>query len=157
MGLEKTLQSPSDCKEIQPVHPKGDQSWMFTGKTDAETEAPVLWPPDELTHWKRPWCWERLRAGGEGDNRGWDGWMASPTWWIWIWARSGRWWGTGKPGVLPSMGWQRVGHAWATEKHQPKTNMKAPQVKSLECIHWVIVMASWSGMFLGLQRPGLDL
>ena len=59
--LEKTLESPLDCKEIQPVHPKGDQSWVFIGRTDVETET--------------PWCWERLRAGGEGDDRGWDGWM----------------------------------------------------------------------------------
>ena len=66
-----------DCKEIKPVNPKGNQSWIFTGRTDAEAEAPILWPPDfkKLTHWERPWCWERLRPGGEGDNRGWDGWM----------------------------------------------------------------------------------
>ena len=61
---------------------------------------------EELTRWKRPWCWERLKAGGEGDNRGWDGWMASPTQWIWIWASSRSWWWTGKPGVLQSMGLQ---------------------------------------------------
>ena len=65
---------------------------------------------EELTHWKRPWCWERLKAGGEGDDRGWDGWMASPTWWTWVWASFGSWWWTGKPGVLQSMGLQRVRH-----------------------------------------------
>ena len=54
----------------------------------------------ELTHWKRPWCWERLKAGGEGDDRGWDGWMASSTWWTWVWASSRSWWWTGKPGIL---------------------------------------------------------
>ena len=54
----------------------------------------------ELTHWKRPWCWERLRAGGEGDDRGWDGWVASPTQWTWVWVNSGSWWWTGRPGVL---------------------------------------------------------
>ena len=70
--LEKTLESPLDCKAIQPVNPKGNQSWIFTGRTEAEAEA--TWCK-ELTHWKRPWCWERLKAGGEGDNRGWDGWM----------------------------------------------------------------------------------
>ena len=59
-------------------------------------------------HWKKPWCWERLKAGGEGDNRGWDGWMASPTWWTWVWVGFGSWWWTGKPGVLESMGSQRV-------------------------------------------------
>ena len=67
--LEKTLESLLDCKEIQPVHPKGTQSRIFFGRTDAETEIPILWPP-ELTHWKRPWSWERLKAGGEGDNWG---------------------------------------------------------------------------------------
>ena len=70
---------------------------------------------EELTHLERPWCWERLKAGGEGDDRGWDDWMASPTQWTWVWVHSGSWWWTGKPGVLLSMGSQRVGHDWATE------------------------------------------
>ena len=70
---------------------------------------------EELTHWKRPWCWERLRAGGEGDDRGWDGWMASLTQWTWVWVDSGSWWWTGRPGVLQFMWSQRVGHDWATE------------------------------------------
>jgi len=70
---------------------------------------------EELTHWKRLWYWEGLGAGGEGDDRGWDGWMASPTWWMWVWVNSGRWWWTGRPGVLQFMGSQRVGHDWATE------------------------------------------
>ena len=90
--LEKTLENPLDSKEIQPVHPKGNQSWVFFGRTDAEAETPILWPPDAKNwlHWKRPWCWARLKAGGEGDYRGWDGWMASPTQWIWVWAKSRR-------------------------------------------------------------------
>ena len=70
---------------------------------------------EELTHVKRPWCWERLKAGGEGDDRGRDGWMASPTQWTWVWVDSGGCWWTGRPGVLQSMGLQRVGHDWATE------------------------------------------
>ena len=70
--LEKTLESLLDSKGIQLVHPKGDQSWVFIGRTDVEAETPILWPPD-ATHLKRPWCWERLKAGGEGDDRGWDG------------------------------------------------------------------------------------
>jgi len=70
---------------------------------------------EELTHWKRPWCWEGLGAGGEGDDRGWDGWMASPTRWTWVWVNSGSWWWTGRPGVLQFMGLQRIGHDWATE------------------------------------------
>ena len=108
--LEKTLESPLDGKEIQPVHSKGDQSWVFIGRTDVEAEAPILWPPDnkELTHWKRSWCWERLKAGGEGDDREWDGWMA------WVWVDSRSWWWTGRPGVLQFMGSKRVGRDWAT-------------------------------------------
>ena len=113
--LEKTLESLLDCKEIQPVHPKKDQSWVFIGRTDAEAETPILWPPQELTHWKRPWCWEGLGAGEEGDTRGWDGWMASPIRWTWVWVNSGSWWWTGRPGVLQFMGLQRVGHDWVTE------------------------------------------
>ena len=69
----------------------------------------------ELTHWKRPWCWERLKAGGEGDDRGWDGWMASLTQWTWVWTDSGNWWRTWEPGVLQSMGSQRVRHDWVAE------------------------------------------
>ena len=91
--LEKTLESPLDCKEIQPVHPKGNQSWLFNWKDrcwswNSNTLATCC---GELTHLKRPWCWERLRAG-EGDDRGWDGWMASPTQWTWVWVNSGSWW-----------------------------------------------------------------
>ena len=118
--LEKTLESPLDCKEIQPVNPKGNQSWIFTGRTDAKAENSntlATWCK-ELIHWKRPWCWERLKARGEGDDRGWDGWMASPTWWTWIWASSGSWWWTGKPGVLQSMGLQTVRHNLVTEQQQ---------------------------------------
>ena len=70
---------------------------------------------EELTHWKRSWCWEVLGAGGEGDDRGWAGWMASPTGWTWVWVNSGSWWWTGRPGVLWFMGSQRAGHDWATE------------------------------------------
>ena len=70
---------------------------------------------EELAHWKRPWCWERLKAGEERDNRRWDSWMASPTRWIWVWASSRSWWWTGKPGVLQSMGLQSVRHNWETE------------------------------------------
>ena len=112
--LEKTLESPLDCKDIQPVHPKGNQSWIFIGRTDVEAEMPILWPSDAKS-WligKRPWCWERLTAREEGDDRGWDGWMASPTWWIWVWASSGSQWWTGKPGVLQSMGSQKVRYDW---------------------------------------------
>ena len=118
MLLEKTLVSPLDCKEIQPVHPKGDQSWVFIGSTDVEAEAPILWPPDVKSYLigKRLWCWEGLRAGGEGEDRGWDGWMASLIQWTWVWVKSRSWQWTGKLGVLESMGSQRVGHDWETEQ-----------------------------------------
>ena len=196
-GAGEDSESPLDSKEIKPVNPKGDQSWIFIGRTDAEV--PMLWPPDakrqpfgkdpdarkdwgpeekgvtedEMVGWlhwlnghefeqtpgdseglgslaccspwsqrvrhdlataqqpaaptnspkipnhqierQRPWCWEGLGAGGEGDDRGWDGWMASLTRWTWVWVDSGSWWWTGRPGMLRFMGSQRVGHDWATE------------------------------------------
>ena len=109
--LEKTLESSLAGKEIKPVHPKGNQSWIFIGRTDAEAESPILWPPDEKNWLIGPWCWERLKTGGE-DDRKWDGWMASMPWWTWVWASSGSWW---KPSMLQSMGSQRVGHIKVTE------------------------------------------
>ena len=112
------LESPLDCKEIQPVHPKGNQSWNVHWKGwcwSWNSNTLATWC-EVLTHWKRPWCWERLKAGGERNDRGWDGCMASPTQWTWVWVSSKSWWWTtGRPGVLQFMGWQRVGHDWATE------------------------------------------
>ena len=114
MVLEKTLESPLDCKEIQPVHPKGNQSWVFTGRTDAE--APILCPPD-AKNWfigKDPDAgkdWRQMEKG----TRGWDVWIASLTQWTWVWVNSRRWWWTGRPGVLQFMGSQRVRHGWVTE------------------------------------------
>ena len=99
-----------DCKDIKPVNPKENQSWIFIGRTDDEAETPIFWPPD-LRNWligKRPWCWERLKAGWEEEDRGWDGWMASPTQWTWVWTSYRGWWWAGKPGVLQSMGSQEV-------------------------------------------------
>ena len=114
--LEKTLESPLDCKEIQPVHPKENQSWIFIGRTDAEAETPILWPPD-VKNWllgKAPDAGKDWRQE-DRDDRGWDSWMASPTQWTWVWVNSRSWWWTGRPGVLQSMGSQGVGHDWATE------------------------------------------
>ena len=112
----RRLESPLDCKEIQPVQPKGDQSWVFIGGTDVDWNSNTLatWCK-ELTHLKRPWFLERLRAGGEGDDRGWDCWMASPTQWTWAWVNSRSWWWTGRPGMLWFMGSWRVRHNLATE------------------------------------------
>ena len=83
--LEKPLESPWESKEIKWVNPKENQPWILFGRTDAEAEASILCPPEEPTHWKRHWCWERLKPREDGDNRGWDGWMASPTQWTWVW------------------------------------------------------------------------
>ena len=111
--LEKTLEIPLDNKENQPVHPKGNQSWIFIGRTDTEAETPILWPADvkvwvwERVYLKRPWFQERFKVRGEGDNRGWDGWMASLTQWAWVWVNSGSWWWTWRPGVLRFMVSQR--------------------------------------------------
>ena len=85
-------------------------------RTYTEPEAPILWPPG-AKNWLTGKDWQRLRAG-ERDDREWDGWMASPTWWTWVWASSGSWWWTGKSGMLQSMELQRVGHDWATQQQQ---------------------------------------
>ena len=90
--LEKTLESPLASREIKPVNSKGNQPWIFTGRTDAEAEAPILWPPlakSQLVG-KKPWCQKRLKAEGEEGDRGWHGWMASLTQWTWAWANFGR-------------------------------------------------------------------
>ena len=96
----------SILKEISP----GWKEWCYSWNSST-----LATSCEKLTHWKRLWCWEGLGAGGEGDNRGWDGWMASPTWWTWVWMNSGSWWWTGRPGVLRFLGLQRVRHDWATE------------------------------------------
>ena len=105
-------------KEIKSVSPKGNQLWIFTGRAEAEAKVPILWPPDAKSrHWKRLWCCESLRPGG-GADRGLDGWMASATQWTWVWTNSGRQWRTGQPGVLQSIGLQRIRHNLATEPQQ---------------------------------------
>ena len=114
--LEKTLESPLDCKEIQPVHSKGDQPWIFFGSTDAKAEAPVLWPPvkswliEKDSEAGRD-CGQEEKGTTEDEMAG----MASSTRWTWVWVNSGRWWWTGRPGMLQFMGSQRVRHDWATE------------------------------------------
>jgi len=116
-------------------------------------ETPILWPPfsNELTHWKRPWCWEGLGARREGDDRGWDGWMASPTLWTWVWVNSGSWGWTGRPGVLRLMGSQRVGHDWATElnwtklkqQYEPNSLVHKEFRDSLLCSFHHIIQMNW--------------
>ena len=139
--LEKTLQSPLDIKEIKPVNPKENQPWIFIGRTDAE--ALILWTPDarspDATHRKRPGWWEKLRTGGEGGDRAWDGWMTSWTQWTWVWANSRRWWRTGKPGMLQSMGLPRVRQDWLTEQEQ---NKRQSLILNLQ----IYLRSPWSGV-----------
>ena len=103
--LEKTLQSPLDCKEIQPVHPEGNQSWVFMEglmlKLKLQYFGHLMQRADSF---EKTLMEGKLKAGGKGDYRGWDGWMASLTQWTWIWVNSGSWWWTGRPGMLQSMG-----------------------------------------------------
>ena len=137
--LEKTLESPLDCKEIQPVHPKENQSWIFIGRTNVEAEN-----SNTLASWfeepiplKRPWCWERLKGGGEGYDRGWDGWMASLMRWTWVWVNSRSWWVTGRPGVLQSTGSQRVGDDWVIELNWTENSWKRKSgIKNISIIPW---------------------
>ena len=117
LGQQEDQTSQSSRKLILNIHWK-DWCWSWSSNTLA------TWC-EELTHWKRPWCWEGLGAGGEGDDRGWDGWMASLTRWTWVWASSGRWWWTGRPGVLQSVGSRKVRHDWATEMNSENNTLQA--------------------------------
>jgi len=107
LGQQGDQTSPSRRKSVVNIHWK-DWCWSWNSNTLA------TWC-EWLTHLKRPWCWERLKVRGEGDDRGWDGWMASPMQWTSVWVNSGSWWWTGRPGLLQSMGSQSVGHNWVTE------------------------------------------
>ena len=139
--LEKTLESPLDCKEIQPVHPKGDQSWIFIGRTDTEGEAPILRPP-EAKNWhigKDPDSQKDWRREEKGMTA-WDGWIASLTQWTWVWVKSGSWWWTASCGVLQSMESQRVRHDWANELNWTETMYVVlycnyPEKISLQKVH----------------------
>ena len=112
---EETLE-PLGQQRDQPISPKGNQPWIFIGRTDAEAEAPILWPP----HVKSPLIGKDPDAGkdwGQGEKWVTDSWMASPTQWTWVWTNSGRQWRTGNPGVPRSTGLQTVGHNWEAEQH----------------------------------------
>ena len=98
----------SILKEISPGCSLKDWCWSWNSNTLATS-------CKELTHWRRPCCWEGLETGGDGDDRGWDGWMVSPTRWTWVWINPGSWCWTGRPGVLRFVGSQRIGHEWETE------------------------------------------
>ena len=136
VGLEKTLESPLDCKEIQPVNPKGNQSWIFIGRTDAEAKTPILWPPDAKS-WligKDPDAgkdWRQEEKGmTENEMVGWHYRLNG-----WIWVNFGIWRWTGMPGMLWFMGSQRVGHDWATEM-----NWTEEQKNVEECVSFLLVL-----------------
>ena len=105
---------------------------------------------EELTHWTRLWCWEGLGAGGEGDDRGWDGWLASLTRWTWVWVNSGSWWWTGRPGVLRFMGSQRVGHDWATELNWTETHRPYNTKNEPLCKPWAWVRMCQCNKYIAL-------
>ena len=117
--LEKTLEGPLIGKEIKPVSPQGDQSWVIIGRTNAEAEAPIHWPPDVKSQLIAPDAGEDWRQE-EKRVTGWNGRMALPTQWAWVWANSGREWRTEEPGVLQSIGSQRVRHDWVAEQQDDK-------------------------------------
>ena len=109
---------------------------------------------EELTHLQRPWCWEKLKAGGKGDDRGWDSWMASLTPWIRVWASSGSWWWTGRPGVLQSMGSQRVRHDWATELSNVPPEAGLGQGREMTALELIEIMLF--PIFQVLKKESLD-
>ena len=122
-------------KSVLNIHWK-DWCWSWNSKSLA-----TWW--EGLTHWNRSWCWERLNTG-EGNDRGWDSWMASLTQWTWVWASSWSWWWTGRPGVLQSMGLQRVRHDWVTELKLPNFGTHRFTVVFLKIfiwLHWILVVA----------------
>ena len=174
VGLQGDPTSPSWRRSVLGVHWK-DWCWSWNSNTLATS-------CEELTHLKRPWCWEGLGAGGEGDDRGWDGWMASPTPWTWVWVNSGSLWWTGRPGVLWFMGSQRVytteqlnwtelleeGHGEDVTTHWPSSCTRAIRassplphpwnVCSAHCSHQGSVFSGrlrWESNVL-LRPPGLD-
>ena len=132
-------------KKRRDRHDQGNQPWPFNGRSDAKAEAPntlfTWW--EEPTHWKRPWCWERLKVEGEGSERGGDDWMASLTQWTWVWANSGRQWRTGKPGMLLSMGLQS--RTWLSDL----TTTKSLPACELEM---VTTVSNWPSILLGASE-----
>ena len=133
-GLQRDPTSPSYRRSVLGVHWK---VWCWSWNSNS-----LATSCEELTHLKRPWCWERLRAGGEGGDRGWDGWMASLTQWTWVWVGSRSWYWTGRPGVLQLMGLRRVGHDWATELnwHSSRLFCSSSSELSLCCLSQTTVL-----------------
>ena len=146
LGLQADQTNQSQRKSVLNIHWK-DWCWSWNSSTLA------TWCK-ELTHWKRSWCWERLKAGREGDDRGWGGWMASPTHRTWVWASS-RSWCTGKSDVLQSMGFQRVGHNWATEPNWTSLISERPNAFPLRWgTRTRVVSTLTTSIQLGTRSPG---
>ena len=125
--LKKTLESTLDCKEIKPGSPKGNQSWIFIRifrmlmlKLKLQYFGHLMPRANSL---EKTLMLEKTEGRGEGDNRGWDAWLASLTQWTWVWAGSVWWWSTGKPGVPQFMGWHRVRHDWPTQQQQQQATL----------------------------------
>ena len=143
-GVGELFRVPRTARRSNQSILKEFQSWIFTGRTDAEAEAPIIWPPD-VKNWvigKDPdavkdWRWE------EKGNRGWDGWMASPSQWAWVWATSGNWWWTGKPGMLQSMRSHKVGYDWATELNWTGFSLQ-----------WLVLLQSMGSKHTGFSSCG---
>ena len=159
LGLQGDPTSPSWRRSVLGVHWK---NWCWSWNSN-----PLATSCEELTHWKRPWCWGRLRAGGEGDDRGWDGWIASPTQWRWVWVNSGNWWWTGRPGVLRFMGSLRVRHAWSnlgqTDRFSHPTDQNFLRLTHLGAIcmagkcklfFWVAVFLVKTWSYYSYERKG---
>ena len=133
--LEKTLESPLGLQgnPTSLFWRRSALGFLWKEWCESWNSSTLATSCEVLTHWKRLWCWEGLGAGGEGDDRGWDGWMASRTHWTLVLVNSGRWWRTGRPGVLWFMGSQRVGHNWATELNTAFRDAHTSHSKVLRC------------------------
>ena len=146
LGLQGDPTSPSEKRSVLGV-PWKDWCWSLNSNTLATS-------CEELTHWKRPWCWEGLGAGGEGDDRGWDGWMASRTRSTWVWMNSGSWWWTGRPGMLRFMESQRVGYDWATELNWTELRgVKVLTASAMIMIFYLFSLHSDIFCFVYFQSP----
>ena len=142
LGLQGDPTSPSWRRSVVGVYWK---DWCWSSNTLATS-------CKELTHWKRPWCWEGLGTGGEGDDREWDGWMASLTLWTWIWVNSGSSWWTGRPGMLRFMGSQRVGHDWVTELSWLTTLMAESKYELKNLLMRMKEESEKAGLKLNIQK-----
>jgi len=147
--LEETLESPLDCKEIQPVHSKGDQSWVFFGRTDAKSETPVLWPPHAKS-WLIGKDSDAGRDWGQEEKGTTEDEMASPTRWTLVWVNSGSWWWTGRPGVLQFMGSQRAGYDWVTALNSTELRERFHALEKEMATHSSVL--AWR--ILGTGEPG---